>query len=317
MNAPSPRIESRRCLVLGGAGFIGSHLVDGLVAQGHTVRVFDRPGVALAQPPDSQRMERIEGDFSNAGDIAAALSGIDVCFHLVSTTLPRSSNADPVFDLESNLVGTVRMLQHAVESGVRKVVFVSSGGTVYGVPQYLPIDEAHPTQPICSYGIAKLAIEKYLELFRHLHGLDYVALRLSNPYGERQRANASQGAVAVFLGKLLRDEPVEIWGDGSVVRDYIHISDVIAAMLRAIDYRGSERILNIGSGNGMTLNEVLDGIERVTGRSARRIHAPGRPFDVPASVLSIARARAALDWAPGVGFTQGIERMAAWFSQHP
>lgn len=160
-----------RCLVLGGAGFIGSHLVDGLLAHGHQVRVLDRPGVAPIHRDPNPALEIVAGDFSNAGDIAEAITGIDVCFHLVSTTLPRSSNADPVFDLETNLVGTVRLLQRTVESGVRKVVFVSSGGTVYGTPQYLPIDENHPTNPICSYGITKLAIEKYLELFHHLHGL--------------------------------------------------------------------------------------------------------------------------------------------------
>ncbi|MDR7135220.1 UDP-glucose 4-epimerase [Lysobacter niastensis] len=300
-----------RCLVLGGAGFIGSHLVDGLVSQGHQVRVFDRPQMSRDNLADHPLVEIIEGDFANSGEMADAIRGCDVCYHLISTTLPKSSNADPVFDLESNLVATVRMLGHAVEAGVRKVVFLSSGGTVYGTPQHVPIEEGHPTTPICSYGITKLAIEKYLELFRHLHGLDYTVLRLSNPYGERQRINASQGAVAVFLGKVLHDESVEIWGDGSVVRDYIHISDVVSAMLRCID-RAPGSVLNIGSGAGLSLNEVLDAIERVTGRTAVRAYKPGRAFDVPVSILDIGSARRELDWQPVVEFDQGIARMARW-----
>lgn len=304
-----------RCLVLGGAGFIGSHLVDGLLASGHQVTVFDRPGMAPSHMLARPALRILEGDLSNEGDVTEAFAGIDVCFHLISTTLPKSSNADPVFDLESNLVATVRMLQQAVAAGLRKVVFLSSGGTVYGAPQYLPIDEDHVTNPICSYGIAKLAIEKYLELFRHLHGLDYAVIRLSNPYGERQRINASQGAVAVFLGKVLRGESVEIWGDGTVVRDYIHISDVVSALISSAGYQGQQRILNIGSGRGMSLNEVLDGMEQVTGLTAKRVYLPSRPFDVPVSVLSIGRAQSELNWHPEVGFVEGIGRMARWLEK--
>jgi UDP-glucose 4-epimerase len=244
--------QSRRCLVLGGRGFIGSHLVDALLARGRLVRCFDRPHVAplgeahLSNP----NFEIYEGDLVSEADVTEALADCDVCFHLVSTTLPKSSNADPVFDVESNVLGTVRLLTNAVKSGLRKVIFVSSGGTVYGVPIQLPIPEGHPTDPVCSYGISKLAIEKYLGLFKHLHGLDYTVLRLANPYGERQRTHASQGAVAVFLGKVLRGEPVEIWGDGSVVRDYIHIADVVDALLMAFERTSSEHIFNIGAGRG-------------------------------------------------------------------
>ena len=157
-----------------------------------------------------------EGDFTSDSDVASAVIGCDVCFHLISTTLPKSSNLDPVFDIETNLMGTVRLLNQVVKSGVGKVIFLSSGGTVYGPPQEIPIVETHPTNPICSYGITKLAIEKYLELFYQLHGVDYTVLRLSNPFGERQRIESSQGAVAVFLGKALRGEKIEIWGGENI-----------------------------------------------------------------------------------------------------
>ena len=308
-----------RCLVLGGRGFIGSHLVDALLVRGFPVRCFDRPHVVslgdthLTNP----NFELIEGDLASETDVAEALEGCEVCYHLVSTTLPKSSNADPVFDIETNVLGTVRLLTHAVKTGMKKVIFVSSGGTVYGVPTETPIPEEHPTDPICSYGITKLAIEKYLGLFKQLHGLDYTVLRLANPYGERQRIHASQGAVAVFLGKVLRGEPVEIWGDGSVVRDYIHIADVVDALLAALEQTGNEHVFNIGAGRGHSLNEVLDAIEKVTGRTADRRYLPGRAFDVPASVLSIARAKQSLGWSPKVGFEQGLGKFAAWLLQHP
>ena len=191
------------------------------------------------------------------------------------TTLPKSPNADPVFDVKSNVLGTVRLLTHAVKFGLKKIIFGSSGGTVYGAPAQLMIPETHPTNPVCSYGISKLAIEKYLGLFYHLQGLDYTVLRIANPFGERQRTQASQGAVAVFLGKVLRGEPVEIWGDGSVVRDYIYIADVVDALLIALEQTSSEHVFNIGAGRGHSLNEVLDGIEKVTGHLANRQYLPG------------------------------------------
>lgn len=309
----------KRCLVLGGRGFIGSHLVDALLHAGYPVRCFDRPHVAplghahLTNP----NFELYEGDFASEADVAEALDGCEICYHLVSTTLPKSSNADPVFDVETNVLGTIRLLTHAVKAGVKKVIFVSSGGTVYGVPAQIPISETHPTDPICSYGITKLAIEKYLGLFKELHNLDYTVLRIANPFGERQRTHASQGAVAVFLGKVLRGESVEIWGDGSVVRDYIYIADVVDALLAALDRTGSEHVFNIGSGRGHSLNEVLDSIEKATGRSALRRYIPGRAFDVPTSVLCIERAKHSLGWSPQVGFEQGLSRFADWLLQHP
>ena len=309
----------KKCLVLGGRGFIGAHLVDALLARGHFVRCFDRPHVAplgeahLANP----KFELYEGDLVSEADVTEALAGCEVCFHLVSTTLPKSSNADPVFDVESNVLGTVRLLTHAIKSGLKKIIFVSSGGTVYGVPTALPISETHPTDPVCSYGISKLAIEKYLGLYKQLHGLDYTVLRLANPYGERQRTHASQGAVAVFLGKVLRGELVEIWGDGSVVRDYIHIADVVEALLMALERTSSEHVFNIGAGQGHSLNEVLAAVEKVTGRQATRRYLPGRTFDVPTSVLSIARAEQSLGWSPKVSFEQGLGRFSAWVLDHP
>jgi UDP-glucose 4-epimerase len=309
---------AQKCLVLGGKGFIGSHLVDGLVAAGHQVRVLDRPGVAPLSDADIvRRVEWHDGNSTADADIEKALSDCDICYHLVSTTLPKSSNADPIYDVESNVIGALRLLNHAVRLGVKKVVFVSSGGTIYGVPQYVPVPETHPTDPISSYGIGKLAIEKYLHLFHDLHKLDYTVLRVSNPYGERQRTRASQGAIAIFLGKILRGETVDIWGDGSTVRDYVYIGDVIESLLKAATHTGQQRVFNIGAGLGLTLNEVLDAIETATGRKSIRNYAPARGFDVPRSVLAIERAKEFLNWQPRTSFADGLARTVTWLRSKP
>ena len=307
----------KRYLVLGGHGFIGSHLVDALLAAGHIVRCFNHPH---AFPVDVSRLaspnfESFNGEFLNEEDIRGAMADCDVCFHLISTTTPAPSNSNPVADIESNLVGTLRMLEHAVKAGVQKVVFASSGGTVYGIPNGSTLMETDPTDPICSYGIGKLAIEKYLQLFHRLHGLDYAILRLANPFGERQRTRSSQGAVAVFLDKALKGETIEIWGDGAIVRDYIYIADVVSALVAAADHQGAERIFNIGMGYGLSLNQVIDAIERVCGVSVSRKYLAARAFDVPRNVLDIEKASRSLNWSPQVSFEQGLARFAGWLRQ--
>jgi UDP-glucose 4-epimerase len=299
-----------RSLVLGGGGFLGGHLVEALAADGGSVRVFDRvPRRVVPHAAAYGTAEWLEGDFGNRADVAAAVSGCDVVFHLVATTLPKTSNEDPVHDLESNLLPTVRFLDVARELGVRRIVFASSGGTVYGIPHAVPIPETHPTQPICSYGIHKLAIERYLHLYHSLHGLEYCVLRLANPFGERQRADASQGAVAVFLDRALRNEEITVWGDGSVVRDYVYVGDVARAFVLAAQHDAPAGTFNIGSGRGCTVLELLSAIERLLGRAVRRRHTPGRPFDVPVNVLDTARARNLLEWTPRVALEDGLRRM--------
>lgn len=314
LNSDAPSARGQRCLVLGGRGFIGSHLVASLLEHGYHVRCLDRPNVKpIGQSHlDNPLFELYEGDFGSDTDLAEAVKGCDYCYHLVSTTLPKSSNADPVFDVESNVVGTIRLLNHALENRLRKVIFVSSGGTVYGTPIQTPIPEEHPTNPTCSYGITKLAIEKYLALFHNLHGLDYTVLRLANPYGEGQRTSASQGAVAVFLGKALRGEQVEIWGDGSVVRDYLHVSDVIDALLLSLTPSNGTHVFNIGSGCGHSLNEVLYTIESVTKSPVLKRYVESRAFDVPVNVLNIDLARRVLGWTPKIDFATGIDRFYQW-----
>ena len=306
-----------RILVLGGQGFIGSHLVEALLNNGSQVRSFDRPGV-ISINMDIRlhpNFELIEGDFLNDAEIHNALVGCDVCYHLISTTNPKSSNDNPVFDVESNILGTVRLLSYAVKVGIKKVIFVSSGGTVYGVPSQIPISENHSTDPICSYGISKLAIEKYLDLFHKLYGLDYSVLRVANPYGGRQQTNKGQGAIAVFLEKALSNEAIEIWGDGSVIRDYIYIDDVVSALLAAAKYVGEEHVFNIGGGSGLSLNNILDAIDLVSECPTIRRYTTGRVCDVSANVLSIERAKQELGWSPSVSFEVGLKRFCKSLKQ--
>lgn len=299
--------------VIGGSGFIGSHLVRRLASTGsqvHALGLTQGGGDAASQA--DERVQWFRGDFRDDALMRSVMEGADTVFHLVSTTLPRSSNDDPVFDITSNVGGTLNLLRTAVECGVRKVVFLSSGGTVYGPPKFLPISEDHPLEPNCSYGVSKLAIEKYLHLFQAQHGLEYAVVRLSNPFGAGQPLDRAQGAVSIFLDHILREEPIEIWGDGSVVRDYVYISDAVEGIVAAAAHEGGRRIYNIGSGVGHSLNEVIAEIEEVSGKRANVTYKPARVFDVPVNVLSIARAQQELGYAPRVSFREGIRQTLDW-----
>jgi len=308
--------KEMHCLVLGGRGFLGSHLVEALLAEGNRVSVFKRPhSPRLLDIANYQQVRWFEGDFVNREDVARAVQGAEIVYHLISTTIPQSSNQNPIYDIESNLVSTLNLLEIAKEARVKKIIFISSGGTVYGTPQTLPIHESHRTDPTCAYGIAKLAAEKYLSLYHHLYGLSYCILRVANPYGERQMANSAQGVVAVFLGKVLRNEPIEIWGDGSVVRDYIYVGDVIEALIKAKSYEGECRLFNIGGGHGLSLNELVDAIENMLGRTVQKKYLPSRLFDVPVNVLDISAAATFLDWTPRTPFQAGLCRTWAWLQR--
>lgn len=306
-----------KCLILGGGGFLGSHLSEALLAQGYAVRILDRPNLARFKFFRRDEMvEWIDGDFVNPRVVDNAVSGCDIIYHLVCTTLPRSSNENPAYDIETNVVGTLHLLEAVRIHKVKKIIFVSSGGTVYGTPKEIPLKESHPTEPICSYGISKLAIEKYLRLFHLLHGVEYCVLRLANPFGERQRVSAAQGAIAVFLYKALNNEAIEIWGDGSVTRDYFYVSDAVSALVKALSYEGDNRIFNIGSGVGRSLNEILDFIDTLIGEPVKRVYLPSRAFDVPVNILDISKAENLLAWKPQMPFVEGLSRTAQWLKHN-
>jgi UDP-glucose 4-epimerase len=211
-----------------------------------------------------------------------------------------------VFDIESNLVAGLHLLEACADSGVSRVVFASSGGTVYGPPTSVPVPEDAPTDPIVSYGIIKLAVEKYCGLFSSLRGLKTVCLRLANVYGPRH-VGTTQGAIPVFLKCILADKPIVIWGDGSVVRDYIFVEDVAQAFRLAAEYAGDQRLFNIGSGVGVSINQLLTEIRSVVQRPCRVEYEGSRSFDVPQIYLDVSRARNELGWSPRVALREGLQ----------
>lgn len=302
-----------RCLITGGGGFQGYHLTKSLIANGYKVRCMDR--YKPVWMPD-EHVEFFEGDFSAIHQIAGAIKGCDVIFHLACTTLPQTSNEDPDFDVSSNVLGTIRMLDEAVKAKVKRFIFISSGGTVYGVPSLIPIPENHPTNPICSYGISKLMIEKYLRLYHRIHGLNACSIRLSNPFGEFQRVDSIQGAIAVFCYKALIGKTIQIWGDGSVKRDFIYISDVIDAMVKLIDSPVSGCEINIGTGKALSLNEIMDEIDYLLGKKIERHYSIARKFDIPVNVLDISFAKEKLNWEPKVTIQEGLDRTIRWINSN-
>ena len=297
-----------RCLVLGGCGFIGSHVVDGLLKKGYEVVIFDKHHVNKKNVIHNlERIELVEGDFANEDDVKRAIKDIDYIFHFIGATLPQSSTQNPIYDVESNVISTLKVLEIARTNHVKRIIFASSGGTVYGVPRQVPIPEDHPTDPICAYGISKLMIEKYLFLYGYLYGLDYVSLRFANAYGARQDPAGSQGVIPVFLGNIIKNEPIHVWGDGTVVRDYVHVDDVADACLKAVEMRENKHhVFNIGSGKGLSLNQIIGLLKEAVKTQFEVHYTAARKIDVPVNILDVRLARDILGWQPIVPFEGGL-----------
>lgn len=296
-----------RALVVGGNGFIGSSLVQALRVRGLDVAVLD-PG----QPRkdlDWSGIGFIAGSLADAAVTVKALAGVDVVFHLAGTTVPGTSNLDPIADVQENLVSTLGLLGAMRAVGVRRIVYFSSGGTVYGNPSMSPVPESHPLQPISSYGVVKVAIENYLRMYQQLGYIDPVVLRPSNPYGPRQSTAGVQGAVAAFLGAAARGEPVRIWGDGDVVRDYLYIDDLVELAATA-GLSNEMGVFNVGSGEGYSLNALCAVISDVVGRPLAIEYLPGRAFDVRRVVLDVSAAYRVFGWSSRYSLRDGL--LATW-----
>lgn len=297
-------------LVLGGNGFIGSHVVDHLIATGrHRVRVFDHSAEKYRSP--LANIDYVFGNFNDISSIAKSLQDIDVVIHLISTTLPSTSNDDPEEDIRGNLINTVNLLDQMKKDGLRRIIYISSGGTVYGNIRSRLISEDHVLNPVCSYGIVKVAIEKYLNMYQYLYGFEPLVFRVSNPYGPRQGHTGIQGLIGTFLNKFIQGEPLEIWGNGNIVRDYIYIDDL--ARLFATSIEGSiTGVFNVGSGIGHSINEVVEVLKNVVGFNLDVRYEEERRIDVPRSVLDIQRVKNIFGWKPEVSLEQGIANYLNW-----
>jgi UDP-glucose 4-epimerase len=309
-----------RALVTGGAGFIGSTLVDRLLDEGHEATVVDDfssgslANLARARAEHGDRLTVVERDVRDpavTADVVAAAP--EVVFHLAAQADVRVSVADPVGDAEVNVVGLLRVLEGARQSGSRKVVFASSGGTIYGEPEpaALPVAEAHPQRPVSPYGVAKKVGGDYLFAYATLHGLDYVALALANVYGPRQDPHGEAGVVAIFAGRLLGGEACTIFGSGEQTRDYVYVDDVVDAFVRGAD-RGGD-VVNIGTSVETSVNELYAAMARAADVDAEAVFAPARLGELDRAALAIDRAAAELGWAPQVALAEGVERTLDWF----
>ena len=296
-------------LVIGGNGFIGSHVVDALLQSGVRVAVFDR-GPEKFRPP----LSRVKYYFGSLRDRASLerpfAEGIDAVIHLASTSGPKISNDEPACDVE-NIAATLVLLDVCVKFGVKRIVFASSGGTVYGIPQILPIPESHSTEPICSYGIGKLTVEKYLQLYQHLHSTSCVILRLANPYGMRQCPESAQGVIPIFMSRMLKGEPLTIWGDGSFVRDFVSVRDIARLFLCAVASE-STGIFNAGSGIGTSVNQLVNLLSSMLQIEPTVVRQSPRRFDIPAVVLNCQKAKDVFGWEPKITLNEGILEVARW-----
>lgn len=308
-------LPPRPCLITGGHGFIGGHLWQHLSQAGYPVTILDR----VATPPWLTHLPRqrfLQGDLLDLVQQPDILRGIDTVFHLAWAHIPESATAHPVGDIQSNLVPTIRLLQACSEQGVRRIVFLSTGGAIYGPVASLPVPESHPTHPVSAYGVTKLATEKYIELYHHLHGLEYVILRPSVPYGPYQNPDGRQGAVAVFMGRILRGQPITFWGEGSaIVRDFFHVDDLARAAELAMHYAPSSGVFNIGGGEPVSLQDLVDFIRQVAGvqQPVQVEIKPSRSFDVPRLVLDTGAARKHLGWQPTIPLAEGLRRTWQWY----
>ena len=299
-----------KACVIGGNGFIGTHLVDGLRQANWDVVVVDRAEGRYQL--HRQDVEYVYGELNNRELLNEVLRHVDVVFHLAYTTVPQTSNNDPAFDVRTNVLDFIGLLEVCVKVNLPRIIFQTSGGTVYGIPGRNPVSEIHPTDPTSSYGITKLTIEKYLALFNRLYGLEYTVLRPANPYGEYQNPLGAQGAVTVFLGRIARGLPIVIWGDGTVIRDYIYVSDLVGACLATLPAQSKYRIFNVGSGYGTSLNQLIETISQVVPVKFQVQYESARIFDVPELVLDVSHAEYNLKWFAKTSLEEGVKRTWNW-----
>lgn len=306
-----------RVLVTGGAGFIGSHLVDALIEQGHTVTILDDLSSGLhdrlAPGADLRRL-----DITDAAAMAALFdeTGPEAVFHLAAQIDVRASVADPARDAAINIGGTVTLLEAARRTGAR-LVFASTGGALYGAEAPIPSPESVPPAPESPYGTAKYGAEQYLGMYNRLYGTRHSVLRLANVYGPRQSPGGEAGVVSIFCGRVARGERPTVYGDGKTTRDYVYVGDVVDAFLAAAQ-APAPGVWNIGTGAETTVLQLADLIGRIAGRAVDPVFAPARPGELQRSALEVSAARRDLGWQAKVPLAEGVRRVYEWVTAgHP
>ena len=310
-----------RALVTGGAGFIGSTLADRLLAEGYDVDVVDDLSTGgLANLAEARARGRGKFSFQKLDIRAPEMVDLirhrrpEIVFHLAAQIDVRVSVNKPVYDAEVNILGSLNVFQGALAAGTRKIVLAGSGGTLYGIPEDLPVREGHPQAPISPYGVAKKAVGDYLHSYESLHGLEYSILALANVYGPRQDPFGEAGVVAIFARRLLDGDPVIIYGDGHQTRDFVYVDDVVDAFCRAREPgAASGLVVNVGTGLETSVNELYAAMARLAGTEAPAESGPARPGEVIRSALDPRLAGTALGWKPTTTLDEGLAATLDWF----
>ena len=304
-----------RVLVTGGAGFIGSHIVDGLVANGHTVFIVDdlSEGNRANINPDA-RLFDVNINDADGLQRAFAEAKPDVVSHHAAQISVRNSMYDPTHDAQVNIIGSLNVLQAAVKHDAERIIFASTSA-VYAKPNHLPMDETHPLSPESVYGVSKLSVESFIRLYSDTYGIKHKIFRYGNVFGPRQNPHGEAGVVAIFTGQFLRGEQPTIFGDGTKTRDYVFVSDVVSASIAAMDDAGDNDTYNIARGIGVSDYEMFDTVAAATDSSMQPKYAPVRPGEAEHVSLDSAKAQAVLSWHPQVSLSDGIAQVVEHYRQ--
>jgi UDP-glucose 4-epimerase len=301
-----------KILVTGGAGFIGSNLVDALVGLNHNVVVVDNLSSGLRRNLNPKaRFYEIDIRDKKLSEVFEREKP-DIVDHHAAQIDVRKSGEDPIADAEANILGSLNLITDCVRFGVKRIVYASTGGAIYGDPQYMPADENHPINPISQYGVSKHTVEHYLQLYSIIHSLEYVALRYSNVYGPRQNPYGEAGVVAIFAIQMLTGKQPTIFGPGDKTRDYAHVSDIVNANIVALE-KGKNAIYNIGTGVETSDQEIFDTLASELGYKGRPIYAPVRKGEVYRISLECSKARKELGWSPRLSLREGIAQTAEYY----
>lgn len=298
-----------KILIFGGTGFLGSYLCEELLKYNYDLNLYIRKNTSNLNSINKyhEKINIIWGEFSKEESFEKITQNIDYVYHLISPT--NISKVEPILDINLIIKPTLKLMDACVKNKVKKIIFFSSGGAVYGIPQNIPIKENEKNNPISAYGLQKLIIEKYLSLYYKIYGLDYSILRIGNPYGPGQKPFSNQGIIANILGCYLTNKNIEIWGDGGVIRDYIYVTDVIKAARMILNYKGNQKIFNVAFGKGYSINQIINIVEDIFKVKLKINYLKGRKQDVPVNILNIDLLKEELNWHPEVSLNKGIEIM--------